>query len=418
MKNNIDALVLPQEKYFAKLLEIADSFSKMNGITCYISVNKIYSALMDDFKEAGIDTSKFIFIDAVTRSINPKTEQQKNCIFVNSPGDLTSLSIAVNQMLMIKKVENFIFDSLSTLLVYNKESIVYKFAHSLANKLKQSGKNAVFAISEGDSTSKILDEISVYIDNVNYAGKKEEIISNNEKERKKDLDLIYLISHEIRTPLTSIVSLLPLVLDEKIGKINEKQKETLNIAYFDARRLAMLIDNMVNASEIEKGDIINKIENFYLDEIVKDISNYLKFMFGLKEIKLKIDIQKNLMVKADKEKIKQSIINVVMNSLKYTKSKGEVSISAKKENYNVLIEIKDNGEGMNREEMDKLFIHPDVVIKKYLPNDNNKKALSGMGYGTYIAKKIVDAHKGKIWAESKLGFGTSVFILFPIQQNA
>jgi len=412
----INVIVSPQEKYYDNIIGIAKSFSDEEGIACFVTVNRLYSALLKDFSEAGISGKNFLFVDAVTKSINPGAEAQKNCIFLDSPSDLTRLSITISEILSSEKVTGIIFDSISTLLVYNKDGPVFKFIHALANKIKQYNKSAVLLVGKGESTDKIMDELSIYADRVSK-NESARLISEEEV-KKSELELVYLISHEMRTPLTSIISLIPLIAGEKIGKINEKQKEALGLIYYDARRMGILIDNIINMSEIDKGLIISSIQEFRIKEMVQDILTSLNFMAKKKRQSFKVEIKNDLSAKADKNRIRQAISNVITNSFKYGREGGNISISGKNDNANILISVKDDGPGINKEEMQKIFSKPDFTSQKYASEGNRNKPLSGIGYGLYVSRKIIEAHGGKMWAESGQGKGAEFFMLFPAKQNA
>ena len=179
-KGEIDILVISNEQHTNRITEIAKKFSDKFNLTCYVSTNKLYDSLIEDLKEENIPTNKFFFIDAVTRSVNPKAEEGKNCLFVRSPADLTKISLIIDKLLATKKVGGLIFDSLSTLLIYNKNKIVSKFVHNLINKIKKYNVSATLAVSKGDESTQLLDELSVYGDNIIHH--KEE--GRKEKEEK------------------------------------------------------------------------------------------------------------------------------------------------------------------------------------------------------------------------------------------
>lgn len=165
-KGQSQILLIPNEEYTASLIEIARFFSHNNKPTCYVSLNKLCQPLRDSLTNARIDTDKFFFVDGITKSANPSAKTFKNCVHMSSASALTEMSIAIDRAMATGGYEGFLFDSLSTLLIYNSPDVVAKFAHSLVNKLSGRGVTAVFTALEGDSETKLLKEMSMFVDKV------------------------------------------------------------------------------------------------------------------------------------------------------------------------------------------------------------------------------------------------------------
>lgn len=227
----------------------------------------------------------------------------------------------------------------------------------------------------------------------------------------KDVELISLTSHEMKTPLTSIISTLNLILNKKLGEINEKQRKSLSIAFHDANRLNMLIKNMVDISRIEEGLVEYQFVNFNLFNLIKECSNAIKLMLEEKNINLKIVYKKPIEVLADRSKIEQVILNLITNSVRYGKKGGNILISLYTKNGKVIIAIKDDGMGIPKNDILKLF------KKNFRAENSVKRILGGLGYGLYISKKILDRHHGEIWVESTLGKGSTFYVSLPYKQK-
>lgn len=165
-KGKIIVLVIPNEEYTKKILDIAKHFSTTHKATCYVSLNKLFNSLNTSLKEAKIKQDRFLFIDAITKSANPNAKAADNCLFVSSSSALTEMSISIGKCLGTGKFDGFLFDSLSTLLIYNKGETVCKFVHDLINKIKKSGTTAVFTALEGDTKSALLKDISMFVDEI------------------------------------------------------------------------------------------------------------------------------------------------------------------------------------------------------------------------------------------------------------
>jgi len=159
-------LVIPNELYSQKIGGIARTVAKKSKAVCYVSLNKLINALEPKLKKSGADVSKFLFVDGITKSANPNIEEADNVMYVGSASALTEISLTLGKIFNSGHFDGFIFDSLSTLLVYNNPKTVGKFVHNIINKIKAKNMTAVFTALEGDTNSSLLKECSMYVDNV------------------------------------------------------------------------------------------------------------------------------------------------------------------------------------------------------------------------------------------------------------
>jgi len=167
-KGKIVVLIIPNEQYTSKMGEISRHFSNTFKATTYVSLNKLLNSLTQSLEESKVDTGKFLFIDGITKSANPNLEEKSNVIYIQSAAALTQMSLTINKALSTEKFEGLLFDSLSTLLVYNKGDVVVKFVRDLINKIKQKNVATVFTALEGDTDSALLKDISMYVDKVEH----------------------------------------------------------------------------------------------------------------------------------------------------------------------------------------------------------------------------------------------------------
>ncbi|MEM2388345.1 MAG: HAMP domain-containing sensor histidine kinase [Candidatus Thermoplasmatota archaeon] len=197
------------------------------------------------------------------------------------------------------------------------------------------------------------------------------------------------IAHELKTPITAIKTYNDLLRKEKLGKLKKSQKESLEKMAKNIDRLIKLIDDMLHIPSIDMQELELRKEKFYLKEIIENIFNELDETIKEKNQKIHIDIKNSLYAKGDKKLIEKAIKNVISNAVKYTPSNGSISVKGFKEgNYAHLI-IEDTGIGIPSEELEKIF------EPFYRGKDG------GAGLGLAITKNIVEAHGGRIWAESK-----------------
>ena len=133
--------------------------------TCYVSLNKPYNTLVAAFTKSGIDVKKMVFVDSASSGFGEPKDGLK-VVQISSPKALTELNIAINKIIDGEKIKQLVFDSLSTLLVYEQASTVIKFSHSVISKLRSAGVNAVFLALKEDVQNELIKDLSMFVDKV------------------------------------------------------------------------------------------------------------------------------------------------------------------------------------------------------------------------------------------------------------
>jgi len=164
-------LLVSSLDYNNEIINTVKGLSKSS--ICYVTLNKTHSALKETFKKNKINTKNIIFIDAISKTIKKTPKQAENCYFVSSPAALTELSIAINKFLDYG-FEYLIFDSLNSLLVYQKKSPITRCISSIVNKIKGSKTKAIFYAMSSDKEKDLIKETSMFVDKVIDLGKDEE----------------------------------------------------------------------------------------------------------------------------------------------------------------------------------------------------------------------------------------------------
>lgn len=228
---------------------------------------------------------------------------------------------------------------------------------------------------------------------------------NETVEKLKELDKMKLaflssISHELRTPLTPIRTQLQRLLTKKI---NEKErKDVLNMILRNSVRLDRLISDLLAVNRIQSKRLMIIKRPTSLDSIAKDAVENQKILAKEKGISIVNKIPK-LNVSADRDRILEIFINLINNAIKYS-NKCPIMLEAKKQKNNVLISVKDNGIGIPKENINKLFsIFYQIRLEK-----------PGVGLGLFICKGIIEAHGGKIWVKSEIGKGSTFYFTIPL----
>lgn len=238
------------------------------------------------------------------------------------------------------------------------------------------------------------------------------IIRNITRERRVErmkTEFVTISAHQLRTPLSAIQWSLERLLSGKAGKLTEEQKSLLERAFEDNKRMVSLINDLLNLVKIEEGRDIYNLAPVRLEQLVQSVVEYHNKDIKEKEIKFEFQVLDKLPeVKADPEKIKFVIENLLDNAIRYTSVGGIVRISLKLRSESIEFSIQDTGIGIPKEQQENIF------NKFFRASNAIKIQTEGNGTGLFIAKNIVQAHKGRIWFETKEGQGTTFYFTLPV----
>ena len=232
-----------------------------------------------------------------------------------------------------------------------------------------------------------------------------------EKLDKAKSEFISIASHQLRTPLTAINGYVSLVLGGSYGKLPEKSRKPIENIYSSSQRLIRLINDLLSISRIEAGKIKVEPEKVSLEDLISGIIDELKIAADKKNLSLELKIPEEHLpeILLDKDKIRQAVLNIIDNAIKYTK-KGSVLVRIEKEKSKVIIIVSDTGEGMTEQELSSVF----ASFSRGMAG--MQLHTKGTGLGLNIAKRFIEMHKGKIWAKSNgRGEGSTFFIELPIR---
>ncbi len=214
-----------------------------------------------------------------------------------------------------------------------------------------------------------------------------------ELDRQKT-EFVSFASHQLRSPLTSIKGYASLILEGDYGEITDDLKKAAQIIFDSSKTLATVVDDYLNVSRIELGQMKYEFAQIDLKALVQTVIDEQKPNVEKAGLKLNFNAESgSYAVNADKEKLKQVISNIIDNSVKYTPM-GEITVGVKNVKNNVQVSVTDTGIGIPKDVIPKLF------AKFSRAKDANKTNIRGTGLGLFIAKEIVTAHEGKIWVES------------------
>ena len=235
-------------------------------------------------------------------------------------------------------------------------------------------------------------------------------------ERLKELDklkddFISVASHELRTPMTAIKSYLWVALHKKESELSEDMKRYLSRAYISVERLINLVNDMLNISRIESGRIALKLSEVNLNELVNEVTEEVGVKAQEKGIHV-IGLNKQIpKVLADRDKIHEVLLNLIGNSLKFTKADGTITVAFWEKYPYVYTSVRDTGVGITPENLSRLFAKFGRLENSYVAVAES----GGTGLGLFISKSIVNLHKGQIAAQSEgLGKGSTFTFSLPI----
>ncbi len=231
-------------------------------------------------------------------------------------------------------------------------------------------------------------------------------------EKLKELDLMKTrflanMSHELRTPLNSIIGFTEILLDKLFGDINEKQGRHLRYIHTSGNILLQLIDDILDLSKIEAGKIELVFEEADLGSIINEACKIIQPIVEKKKQDLRMNLELSSKAYVDPKRIHQIILNLLNNAIKFTPEGGSVAIEAVEDQKEFRINITDTGIGLRSDELE-------VIFNEFRQVDSSvAKEHGGTGLGLSIAKRLVQMHKGRIWAESEYGKWSKFIFTLP-----
>ncbi len=277
-----------------------------------------------------------------------------------------------------------------------------KLTQNYANLLKQTKK----LIKIGDSTQRKLRNAHVKLEDQNA-------MINAQYQKLRELNatkdkFFTIISHDIRNPITSILMMAEILkyssdrlskeeLGDKIGSIIEAIK-----------RVFALFDNLLRWSRSQTGSISFIPENIVLSTLVDKVSTLLDMELSNKSIRFSTAIPDDLVVFGDRNMLETVFRNLISNSIKFSHINGEIKVLTEVQNKEAVVTIRDNGVGINKDDIKKLFRIDENYKTKGTANE------MGSGLGLLLCKEFVEKHGGQVWVESVEGKGSDFKFTVPI----
>ena len=222
-------------------------------------------------------------------------------------------------------------------------------------------------------------------------------------------DFLTMITHELKTPLVPIKGYIDILISEKLGTLNPEQLKRIKIVKSSTDSLLKLISDLLDAQKLELGLLRMNKDIHDLSEIIRNTANKLKPTTEKKGIVVTTHLEDSLPFFCDQLRMEQIISNLINNSVDFCiPDTGRIDISLQDKGSDIKIIVKDNGVGISKESLDKIF------VKFFQVDTSMTREHGGTGIGLSVCRGIVEGHGGKIWAESEgRDKGAEIHMLLP-----
>jgi GAF domain-containing protein len=219
------------------------------------------------------------------------------------------------------------------------------------------------------------------------------------------------MSHELRTPLNAIIGFSEVLSERMFGEINEKQAEYIGDILHSGQHLLSLINDILDLSKIEAGRMELELSDFDVASTIENTLILVRERAQRRGITLGRAIDEQLgIIRADERKVKQVLLNLLSNALKFTPEGGRIDVQGAARDGSAEISVTDTGVGIAPEDQDRIFEEFRQVGTAY-------KKVEGTGLGLAISRKFIELHGGKIWVTSKVGSGSTFTFTLPLQRS-
>jgi signal transduction histidine kinase len=221
-------------------------------------------------------------------------------------------------------------------------------------------------------------------------------------------DFLASMSHELRTPLNAIIGFSEVLLQRIFGELNARQDEYLRDILSSGKHQLALVNDILDLSKVEAGRMELELSRFSLAALVSDASALLRERASQKGVQLIVATDETLgSIDADERKIKQVLVNLVMNAIKFTPSGGTITVDGKRTNADVTVSVTDTGIGIAAEDQTRIF-------EEFRQAGNGAgRAVEGTGLGLSLAKRFIELHGGTLSVVSTLGTGSRFVFVLP-----
>ncbi|UOE50855.1 PAS domain S-box protein [Mucilaginibacter sp. SMC90] len=231
-------------------------------------------------------------------------------------------------------------------------------------------------------------------------------ITEQKRDEQRKNDFIGMASHELKTPLTSLNALVQALQMKLKNSADPFVPNALNKANQQTKKMTSLINGFLNVSRLESGKLEMDKQPFDLVKLVEELLDETRLTSSIHEFEL--DAVEGILVYGDRGKIDSVVSNLLSNAVKYSPKGKIVSICCTVEDNVAVLSVKDEGMGIDKEDLPKIF------NRYYRVGTEHTKHIAGFGVGLYLCAEIIERHDGRIWAESKKGVGSTFYFTLPL----
>jgi PAS domain S-box-containing protein len=221
---------------------------------------------------------------------------------------------------------------------------------------------------------------------------------------------ISAVTHELRTPLTPIKANVDFLVSGRLGPLPDKIEESLQLVKRNADRLKLLTDELLDIRRLQSGKFQLEPVSMNIQQLVGQTINEVRVSVDAKKQYLNLEASsKPLQIQADSNRVSQVLMNLLSNAIKFTPENGKITVRVEEDSHNVKVSVSDTGIGIREEELKTIF-EPFMAVQRH--------GYKGTGLGLTLARELVKAHGGEIWAESPgEGKGTTVTFTLPKEKK-
>jgi signal transduction histidine kinase len=256
------------------------------------------------------------------------------------------------------------------------------------------------------------DQAAIAIENVRLFNEIQDKSRQLEEASKHKSQFLANMSHELRTPLNAILGYTELILDNIYGEMPEKARAVLERLQANGRHLLGLINDVLDLSKIEAGQLTLSLDDYSLSDVVHGVVSAVEPLAAEKRLAFKVEVAPDLPTgRGDGRRLSQVLLNLLGNAIKFT-DKGEVAIRASTTNGAFTVAVCDTGPGIAAADQGKIF-------EEFQQADSSiTRKKGGTGLGLSISKRIIEMHRGRIWVESEPGKGSTFYLTVPVRVEA
>jgi signal transduction histidine kinase len=220
------------------------------------------------------------------------------------------------------------------------------------------------------------------------------------------------MSHELRTPLNAIIGFSQVLRQRLFGEVNDKQEEYLDDILSSGNHLLSLINDVLDLSKVEAGQVDLEVATFSLREALERGVVMVRERAVKNGVQLSLELSPNVdLVDGDERRVRQVVYNLLSNAVKFTPEGGNVVVASARRNGEVQVSVTDSGPGIAAEDQERIF-------EEFQQTDVGVEQREGTGLGLALSKRLVELHGGRIWVESEPGHGSRFVFTLPIERES